>query len=151
MNLKASESTLTDTEQLTARFKEEITGMRQWYDMAVAKRGRTTIGASKMSPEEIGEFLSTLISGQIPESPRTDITITYLVNLALNDLRAYYSEAITAQPGQESLSSNTINSWYWTETAASKAVYTLRDVCKSSEDRSLKKAGKLLLIPVEYR
>lgn len=150
VNLNVGESTLTETEKLIARFKEEIIGLRQWYDIAVDKRGRTTVGVSRMSPEEIGEFMSTLVTGQIPENSRTDISITYLVNLAINDLRAYYAEGITGQPGQESLTGKTINHWFWAETAASSIIYTLRDVCKASEDKSLKKAGKLILIPVEF-
>lgn len=148
--LGGGEKQLSDIEKLIESFKEEITGLRQWYDMAVEKRGRTTVGASGMAPKEIGDFVSKLISGQTPENPRQNIAMGYSINLAIDDLRAYYSEAITAQPGQESPTSHVLNHWFWTETSASKAIYTLRDTCRASDDGFLKLVGTALLIPVEY-
>jgi len=148
--LDTGEVKLSDTEKLVATFKEEIVGMRPWYDISMKNKGRTTVGASGMEPAEIGNFVSSLISGQTPENPRENVAIGYSINLAIDDLRAYYSEAITAQPGQESPSSQVINKWFWTETAASKAVYALRDTCNASEDGFLKLVGNVLLIPVEY-
>ena len=150
VNLKTSEAELSDTQKLIQAFRSEIEGMRPWYDLAVEKRSRTTVGASRMTPTEIGEFISSLISGETPDNPREDVALGLSINLAIDDLRAYYSEAITAQPGQESPSSEKINEWFWTETAASDAIYALRDICMNSDDPLMKIAGMALLVPVEY-
>ena len=40
------EINLTDTEQLCAALKREMVSMRPWYDLAVKKRERTTVGVS---------------------------------------------------------------------------------------------------------
>jgi len=89
---------LSQTDKLIEASKNEITGLRSWYDISVEKRGRTAVAASGMSPEEIGAFVSTLIAGQSPNNLRENTAIAYSVNRAIDDLRAYYSEAITAQP-----------------------------------------------------
>jgi len=150
VNLNIPQEELNDTDKLINAFKEEITGLRPWYDIALEKRDRTTVGASHMGPAEIGNFVSSLISGETPENPREEVAMGFSINLAIDDLRAYYSEAITAQPGQESPSSEMINKWFWTETAASAAIYALRDTCRNSGDGFLKIVGNALLIPVEY-
>ena len=38
------EEDLNDLEKLAAALREEVAGLRNWYDMAVQKRGRTTFG-----------------------------------------------------------------------------------------------------------
>jgi len=141
---------LSQTDKLVEAFKNEITGLRPWYDIAVENRGRTTVAASGMSPEEIGGFISTLIAGKTSDNPQKNMAIAYSVNHAIDDLRAYYSEAITAQPGQESPSSKVINQWFWTETVASQAIYALRDMCQASDDGMLKLVATVMLIPGEY-
>ena len=88
--------------------------------------------------------------GSTPDNPRDDIALGYTVNLAVDDLKAYYYEAATAQPGQESPSSEVLNKWFWTETAVSKALYKLRDICTNSEDGLLNLVGKMLLVPVDF-
>lgn len=150
VNLNISAAELSDTEKLVQAFKDEIAGLLTWYDIALEKRKRTTVGASKMNPTEIGEFISDFITGKTPDNPREDVALGLSVNLAIDDLRAYYSEAITAQPGQESPASEMINKWFWTETAASKAIYALRDIFRAGDDGFLKIVGNALLIPVEY-
>ncbi len=74
--------------------------MRPWYDMAVKKRGRTTFGVSGLDLDTIGDFICTFLGGGVPENPRQDISLTYTLNLATDDIKAYYCEGITAQPGQ---------------------------------------------------
>ncbi len=141
---------LSKIEKLVEAFKNEIIGLRPWYDIAVEKRGRTTVAASGMSPEEIGDFVSALVAGHTPNNPRENMAMGYSINLAIDDLRAYYSEAITAQPGQKSPSSKVINQWFWTETVASRAIYVLRDICQASDDGMLQLVATVMLIPGEY-
>ncbi|MBU2648158.1 hypothetical protein KKI24_25855 [bacterium] len=150
VNLNPKIENLNDTEKLMAAFKNEISGLRSWYDLGLEKKGRTTVGASGMTPEAIGDFVSSLISGKTIENPREDIALGFSVNLAISDLKAYYSEAITAQPGQEAPSSKLISHWFWTETVASRVIHTLKETCLESEDKLLKLVGRSLLVPAEY-
>jgi hypothetical protein len=141
---------LDDHQRLAAAFREEIAGIRNWYELAVQKRGRTTFGVSSLDIDQIVDFVCGFLMGSTPDNPRDDIALGYTLNLAVDDLKAYYYEAATAQPGQESPSSEVLNRWFWTETAVSKALYNLRDICNQSEDGLLKLVGSILLVPVEF-
>lgn len=150
VSFAGKEEELNDLEKLPAALREEIAGLRNGYDMALQNRGRTTFGVSGLEIDQIIELISAFLAGRTPDNPRDDIALAYTVNLAVDDLKAYYYEAATAQPGQESPSSNVLNEWFWTETAVSKALYALRDVCNKSQDGLLNLVGKMLLVPVEY-
>ena len=150
VSFAGKEEELNDLEKLPAALREEIAGLRNWYDMAVQKRGRTTFGVSGLEIDQIVELIGTFLQGKTPDNPRDDIDLAYTVNLAVDDLKAYYYEAATAQPGQESPSSKVLNEWFWTETAVSKALFRLRDICNKSQDGLLNLVGKMLLVPVEY-
>jgi hypothetical protein len=84
---------LTETEKLCSAFKKEMTSLRSWYDLAVQKRGRTTVGISKIDLDSLGDFICSFLGSEIPENPRDDIALPYTLNLATDDLKAYYSEA----------------------------------------------------------
>ena len=141
------EVNLTETEQLCAEFKREMAMMRPWYDMAVKKRERTTMGVSGLDMDTIGDFICSFLEGSIPENPRKDISLPYTLNLATDDLKAYYFEGITSQPGQESPSSKVVSDWFWGETVAAKIFLAIKDVCKKSEDGLMQIVGKILIVP----
>jgi len=144
------EEDLNDLEKLAAALREEVARLRNWYDMAVQKRGRTTFGMSGLEIDGIVNLVGAFLVGKTPDNPRDDIALGYTLNLAVDDLKAYYYEAATAQPGQESPSSEVLNKWFWTETAASRALYALKDICIKSEDGLLNLVGSMLLVPVEF-
>jgi len=150
VSFKGKAAQLSESEKLVDAFKQEIAGLRNWYDMAVEKRGRTTVGVSGLSMDQIANLIGEFLAGRTPQNPRDDVSLGYAVNLAIDDLKAYYTEAVTAQPGQQSPSSKVLNEWFWKETAASKVIYALKDICLNSEDNVLKLLGIVLLVPVEY-
>ncbi len=149
VSFQKKDADLDDNEKLIAGLKEEFAGMRSWYDMALVKRGRTTVGVSGIDLDGIIDFIGELLTGKTPENPRTDVSLGYTINLAVDDLKAYYCEAVTAQPGQESPSSEVLTQWFWKETVAGKTLYALQDVCRNSEDGILKLVAAVLLVPVE--
>lgn len=138
---------LTETEKLCSAFKKEMTSLRPWYDLAVKKRGRTTVGVSKVDLDGLGDYICSFLEGEIPENPRDDIALPYTLNLATDDLKAYYFEAMTAQPGQESPSSKVLSDWFYGETVAGKVLFALQDLGRESEDMLMKILGNALIIP----
>lgn len=138
---------LTGTEALCSAFRKEMVSLRPWYDLAIQKRGRTTVGVSKVDLDGLGDFICSFLEGEAPENPRDDITLPYTLNLATDDLKAYYSEAMTAQPGQESPSSEVLSDWFYGETVAGKVLFAIQDVCRESEDGLMKMVGNALVIP----
>lgn len=143
----AKSNELTETEKLCSAFKREMISMRPWYDLAVQKRGRTTVGVSKVKLDDLDDFICSFLKGNTPENPRDDIALPYTLNLATDDVKAYYFEAITSQPGQESPSNKVLSDWFYDETIAGKVMFTLRDQGKKSNDGLMKILGSVLVVP----
>ena len=148
VNLSVEKANLSNTEQLREAFKREIILLRSWYDLAVKMRGRTTVGVSGLNLDAIGDFISAFLDGGIPENPRRDLPLGLVLKLAVDDLKAYYFEAVAAQPGQGSPRSDRLANWFWGETVAAKVLLTVKQSCLNSKDAMLQAVGTKLLIPM---
>ena len=113
----------------------EIGHFSSWYDLAVKRRGRTTVGASGLSVEQIAEFLGQLSATETCASPIADVALADAVRLCAEDLKAYYLEATSAQPGDASAVQ--LNDWFWHDTAASPVLRTLNKKFLGSDDQSM--------------
>jgi hypothetical protein len=151
VDFSQDEANLTETETLCASLKREMQSLRPWYDLAVQNRGRTTVGISGVDLDALGDFICAFLKDETPENPREDIDLPYTMNLATDDLKAYYFEAITTQPGQESVSSRVLSNWFYQETVAGKVLFALSESCKNSEDRRMKFICNLLIIPMAQK
>jgi hypothetical protein len=148
VDFSQEEADVTETQSLLVALKKEIQSLRPWYDLSVEKRGRTTVGISGVDLDALADFIGAFLEGKIPENPRDDISIPYTLNLATDDLKAYYFEAATMQPGQESASSRVLSDWFYQETIAGQVLFSLRDSCIQSDDRLMKFICNLLIIPM---
>jgi D-proline reductase (dithiol) PrdB len=77
------------------RLRREIGGLTPWYELGLKRRGRTTVGVSGSSIEEMIDGLALW-----PDDQDNDFPDHAWLKLALEDLKAFYSEALTAQPGE---------------------------------------------------
>ena len=137
---------LTDMERLLSTFHEEASQMKTWYDLAKEKRGRTTAGSSGLSQEQVMDFIADFIKGEAVDNPLPNILLSSALKMAVEDLKAYYFEAVTNQPGQPT-DSQTLSDWFWGQTTAAQVINKVREVCMASDDEKLALAGKMLLIP----
>jgi hypothetical protein len=138
---------LSHVDLLRAALQREIGQLRTWYDLAVTRRGRTTVGASRLTPEEMGTFIGAFLDGHAPQNPRVDIPLAALFRFAVEDLKAYYSEALTAQPGHNATDSTTLADWFWRETTAGRVLFAVQEVCKQSEVPGMQVVATSFLIP----
>lgn len=136
-----------ETDQMQVAFRREMTAMRPWYDMAVAKRQRTTVGVSGIELEALCDFIYPFVKGEEPENPRDDMSLAYTLKLAVEDLKSYYIEGITAQPGQADTSSRVLRDWFWDETVAGKVLLAVKKFCEASTDETMKMIGSHFLVP----
>ncbi len=136
-----------ETNQLCAAFKREMLSLRSWYDLAVEKHGRTTAGTSGIDVDALADFVCSFLGDGVPESPLAGVPVAYTLKLAAEDLKAYYMEGITAQPGQESASSETLTDWFWSETMAGQVLLSVKDAQGKSEDGLLRIVGGALIVP----
>ena len=148
VNLSTENVSLSDSEQLREALKREMAQLRSWFDLAVKKRGRTTVGVSGLVLDAIGEFVSAFLEGGFPENPRRGLPLWLVLKLAVDDLKAYYFEAVTAQPGQGSPGSDMLANWFWEETVAAKVLLAVKQSCINSDDNMLKTAGAKLIVPM---
>jgi hypothetical protein len=73
-----------------------------------------------------------------PDNPRPEVPLADMLVFACDDLRAYYLEAVSAQPGQAVGSE--ILDWFWDETVAAKVLWSLRALCRDSSDEEMREA-----------
>ena len=117
--------------------------------MAKKKRDRTTLGGSGINVDMLGEFIYSFIEGKEPENPLQDVDLSVTLKMAVEDLKGYYVEGVTAQPGQENLSSKALKEWLWNDTNAGKVLLKLVETCSASENEKLKMTGSYLIAPMD--
>ena len=147
VNLARKKIDLSDADALRAAFKRESVELRSWYDLALKKNQRTTVGVSGLEFNQIVEFIGAFIDG-VPANPRDDISLAFLLNFAVDDLKAYYYEAATAQPGNVSPTAEELDGWFWGETFAAKVLLAVKDRCSQKDDKMMQMLGKILLVPM---
>ncbi len=147
VNFAQSAAETGETDPLGVAFRREMTAMRPWYDMAVNKRKRTTVGVSGIGLDALGDFIYAFVKGEEPENPRDDIPLIYTLKNAVEDLKSYYNEGITAQPGQAGASSQVLQDWFWEETVAGKVLLALKKACEASPDKMTSAFGGHFLVP----
>ena len=127
-----------DRSALLRALEEEMAELAPWYDRAVANRGGTTVGSSALPIERIPPFITAFLDGDPPANPRPGVPLADMLVFACDDLRAYYLEAVSAQPGQ-AVGSEVLD-WFWGETVAAKVLWSLRALCRDSSDEEMREA-----------
>jgi len=124
---------------------KEIKSLAPWYDLAARTRGRTTVGPSGLSIEGAAKFFIAFLADQTVSPPREDLPKGRVLKLAYEDLKSYYGEAITAQPGD--YTSEWVENWLFNETVFGQALWTLRDICRASDDDEYHSLGRNSIVP----
>ena len=130
---------------LPERLADEVSQLQAWHAVAVKHRGRTTLGATGMQPLQIVDYLSAWLENQLPQTFRNDISPGDALKQACDELKAYYLEAKSMQPGQHSAAS--IQEWFWMETALAQAIVQIRAIAANSTEPSAKAIAVMSLIP----
>jgi hypothetical protein len=132
-------------DDLGALVQQEIDQLAPWHELAVNQRGRTTMGISGLEPREAGRFLARFLGDIPPTSYREDLSLGEALKLTTEDLKAYYQEAVTAQPGNHSIAA--LNHWLWRETALGRLLRTVQRLVVHSDDRSAQRIAQTALVP----
>ena len=138
---------LNAVDLLRAALQREIRQLHTWYDLGVVRRGRTTVGVSGLTPEELAAFVSDFLAAGTPSNPRPDVPLATLFRFAVEDLKSYYFEAVTAQPGQQAVDSTGLADWFWRETMAGRVLFAVHDACQRSDVPGIQVVANSFLIP----
>lgn len=101
-----------------ARLGAELALLKPWYELAKRRRSRSTFGVAKAPVETLVARLAHCLDGPGP-------TLSELKPLkyALEDLKTYYQEAITAQPGR--VDAAQVEAVIWRQTELGEAMLNL--------------------------
>ena len=146
VNFATLTAEITSIDLVLEAFSSEAANMNGWYKIALSKRGRTTAGISGMSLDEIVGFFTSFISGARDTYPIVGVTVASGIRMAAEDLKAFYCEGLTAQPGEPG-DSTAIANWFWGETVAAQVINTIREICLGLPNNDFQLLGKLLLVP----
>lgn len=130
---------------LAQSVRNEVHRLATWYDRALSLRERTTVGVSGLDIAEIVSLLLAPLSDAAEGEGAAPAYSADAIRLAAEDLKAYYTEAATAQPGVAS--SDELQRWFWRETAASALLRALQARFADTEDPALRLLSELLLVP----
>ncbi|MBC7780398.1 MAG: hypothetical protein H7125_09870 [Proteobacteria bacterium] len=130
---------------LPGQVLEEIDQLRSWYDIAVARRGRTTLGAAGATVEDLTRFIGAWVGGDTPRPYRDDLPSANALRLACEEIKSFYFEADAGQPGVRS--PQRVLQWFWRETAAGKLLVELQAAAARSDDPAVRHFAADNLVP----
>ena len=132
--------------ELLSAFRAEATGLRDWYEGAVQLRGRTTADSTGLAPDAVIDFVAAFAKGEEPPNPVPSVPLGMALKMATEDLKAYYNESVTAQPGRATDVVG-LEEWFWTETAAARVLNEVRKHCLTREGALFEQLGHTWLVP----
>jgi hypothetical protein len=130
---------------LPSRFAREMEELAQWYDLAVQRRGRTTVGLSGLAPADAARFVVSFLGDTPSPVYREGLTAGDALKLATEDLRAYYFEAAGAQPGMPRAAD--IAHWFWHDTAGGRVFAELQKAGLAGSEESIRQFVRRSLVP----
>ena len=116
------------------------------YNLLFENGKRTTVGLSNSSIEECAEGLVNFhaepnqIANEVGE-------VVNNLRWWSSDLKAFYMEAVIAQPGK--VSAADLESWFWDETVAGFLFREIREQCVSHPSLEVREVGKYMIGELE--
>jgi hypothetical protein len=133
---------------LASRLDTEILLLADLHRRWIAERGRTAVGLSGLSMQELGSYIGEWLHGREPPSSNGRHSPLLSLRFAADDLKAYCLEAGTAEPGKPS--SRQLYDWFWRATAAGDALIALRHMLLASDSERVKLIAGNFLVPPPY-
>jgi hypothetical protein len=130
---------------LGEKLAAEVEQLGAWYALAVQHRGRTTLGVTGLDTGALAAYVGSWLTDS-PAAPfRQGLSDGDALKLACDELKAYYYEAKSVQPGRHS--SAAVQHWFWHNTTAGEAFLAIRAKAAQSADPSMKPLAVLSLVP----
>ena len=126
-----------DDNSWLARLNGEFRQLKPWYELSYRRRGgRTIVGIADQSPEQNVQTLARHLDEDLLP---TDII---WMKRAVEDIKAYYIEAMTAQPGD--YDPQALESQFWRQTSCGAAVLLLYHKFARSDNDQMKMIARIL-------
>ena len=117
-----------------------------WFDRSRNLRGHSAADVSGLAVESICSWLCEFLNASPPEeSLVAGRTLGETFKLAAEDLKAFYLEAVSAQPN--SGTAPELNNWFWDSTVASEVLRALRERASEFSDEVVRVHASFTLVP----
>jgi hypothetical protein len=131
---------------LHERIQREVDLLKPWFDVGVRSRGYTSSNVSELDIDQVVEWICEFLSDPTPESsPVAERSLAETFKLSIEDLKAFYLEAATSEPGARSV--DAVNGWFWTQTAAGELLWDLRTRLGEHDNEGIKLHAAFTLVP----
>jgi len=126
---------------------KEMASLRPWFDLNFENKGRTVVGVGGIDIDAAANLIVDFIQDQEIPSPREDKPLPVMLKFSAEDLKAWYLEAATAQPGA---TAGELADWFWNETVAGSALLKMAATMRASEHKGLQALGGKGIVPRHY-
>ena len=123
----------------------ETRNLMPLWQRARERIGKTTVGVSGLEPEVAIEYIARYLSDDPLPNPRGMAPVSRL-RFAIDDIKAFYTEAALAEGGRPS--SAQLREWLWEHTLAGAMLLDFQDRARHSDDKPLRTVSGSL-IPAE--
>ena len=134
-----------DPDDLPAALDRELAELAPWYDLSLETKGRSTVGASGLTIVDAARFATDYLEGREPEPYRDGLSRAECLKLTCEDLKAFYQEAATAQPGRNDPFA--VTDWIWSDTAAGRVLVGIHARLLASGDPELERLATQSFLP----
>ncbi len=144
-DLKAGALDIGNRSALEDALQRELQAIAPFYERFVTANQRTMMGLSGLSVEDCAGYMASYLAGPIPASPDPAVSPVQALRWAVDDVKAYYLEAMSADATTPS--SRQMQSWFWDRTLAARAIIALRQQLLASDDKRSQAIGRMNLVP----
>jgi hypothetical protein len=144
-DLAAGEIDVGNRTKLENALRQEVLAIAPFHERFVGTNRRTTIGLSGLGVEDCVGYMATYLAGPPSGSPNPAVTPVQTLRWAIDDVKAYYLEAMSAGP--VIASSRQMQTWFWDRTLAAQTIIALRKQLLASEDQRSQAVGRMNLVP----
>lgn len=142
--------------------RHECEALGKSHNQWVASTGRTSVGVTGLPIEQCADIIDHVIEhGVAPSSARDGISDVLMLRLAVDDIKAYYTEAALnslasdnrsqSSGSRAAPSSRQIDDWFWLATYAGTTLAQLREKLIVSDDARLEGFARRFIVPHRWR
>jgi hypothetical protein len=132
---------------LRAQLEQEMTALQPWYDLQLEQKGRTTVGVGADNIRDSAKLIAGFLEDPSIDSPCDYRPLALMLKYNAEDLKAWYFEAATAQPGG---SGRELADWFWKATTAGKSLLQLASTMRACDNKGLQALGTKGIVPRAY-
>ena len=132
-----------ESSDLSTRVIKELSELRSWYELGVERRGRTSVGLSPISVGDSVRLIACYINEPEGTESSDQMSAGNSLRWSASDVKSYYWEAITAQPG--STPAHHLENWFWKQTAAGELLLQLRAACLAHKAKEIRDVGLYMI------